>query len=216
MNKIEKYIIAVIVLVAVGAIGTAVYFGVSNVNEEKINDNNKNYSEQIEKNIYYQYNLANRSRAQGVQYRYIEIVVDTDGNAYLTLNENLEYVDDEMLKNNLLELQNDFKNYFPENYVSEGGEKDLNAYKLDIEKVLTAYYVEVGNGEEGCFVFVKENGTLSYIKIDELFYEGKLNLKDINGLENVIFVVNNTLTKVPYAVKLDGTEVPLYNYINET
>lgn len=40
MKKIEKYIIAVIVLIAVGAIGTAIYFGVNKTDDVNNNGNN--------------------------------------------------------------------------------------------------------------------------------------------------------------------------------
>ena len=45
MNKIEKYIIAVITLIAVGAIGTAIYFGVN-----KTNDTNNSKENIVENN----------------------------------------------------------------------------------------------------------------------------------------------------------------------
>lgn len=40
MKKIEKYIIAVITLIAIGAIGTAVYFGVNKTGEVSNKGNN--------------------------------------------------------------------------------------------------------------------------------------------------------------------------------
>ena len=42
MKKIEKYIIAVITLIAIGAIGTAIYFGVNKTNEVNNNNNKEN------------------------------------------------------------------------------------------------------------------------------------------------------------------------------
>lgn len=57
MKKIEKYIIAVIVLIAIGAIGTAVYFVINEVNKNHNQTNNDDfYEEKANKNGYAIYN----------------------------------------------------------------------------------------------------------------------------------------------------------------
>ena len=43
MKRVEKHIIAVIILIAIGAIGTAIYFGVNKTNE--VNNNQEDYVE---------------------------------------------------------------------------------------------------------------------------------------------------------------------------
>ena len=78
---------------------------------------------------------------------------------------------------------------------------------------MTAYYVDVGNGGSSYFVFVKENGTLSYLSYNDLVNKGEVNLKNIDNLQNVVSVVENTYTMTPYVISLDGTEVSLYDYI---
>lgn len=183
-------------------------------NTNNTNSNNDNSDNNATNgNINYQHNLTKRIELQAVREGYVEIVVDTEGNAYLSLIGNLDYENDATLKNNLLKLQKSFKDYFPKNYTSFGGSKVLNAYKLDIEKVLTVYFVNMGNGSSKYFIFVKENGTLSYLSNDSIIHNGEINLKNIDNLDNVVSIVENTYTLTPYAIDLNGNEISLFDYI---
>lgn len=211
-------IIVILSLLVVGLGGFVIYDKVlsnDKIEDNNIDNNNDNSNNDIKEddNKDYQYNLTKRTELQAVRNGYVEVVVDTDGNAYLSLIGNLDYEDDEYLKNNLLKLQKSFKNYSPKNYISHGNKKTLNSYKLDIEKVLTVYFVNMGNGGSSYFVFIKENGTLSYLSNDSIIYNGEINLKNINSLDNVVSVVENTYTMTPYAIDLNGTEISLYDYI---
>ena len=62
-------------------------------------------------------------------------------------------------------------------------------------------------------VLVKENGTLSYLSYNDLVNKGEVNLKNIDNLQNVVSVVENTYTMIAYVIGLDGTEFSLYDYI---
>ena len=211
-------IIVILSLLVVGLGGFVIYDKVlsnNKIEDNNIDNNNDNSNNDIkeEDNKDYQYNLAKRTELQAARNGYVEVVVDTEGNAYLSLIGNLDYEDDEHLKNNLLKLQKSFKYHSPKNYISRGNEKTLNSYKLDIEKVLTVYFVNMGNGGSSYFVFIKENGTLSYLSNDSIIYNGEINLKNINSLDNVVSVVENTYNMTPYAIDLNGTEISLYDYI---
>ena len=155
------------------------------------------------------YNLTKRTMVQAVREDSIEIVVDTKGNAYLTLIGNLDY--EENIQKNLINLKGKYNVYFPLNNPEEYG--TLNAYKLEVEKVLMAYYVHMGNGGSSYFVFVRENGMLSYLSYDNLVNLGEVNIKNIDNLRGIVSVIENTYLMTPYAISLDGTEISLYDYI---
>lgn len=155
------------------------------------------------------YNLTKRTMVQAVREGSIEIVVDTKGNVYLTLIGNLDY--EENIQKNLINLKGKYNVYFPLNNPEEDG--TLNAYKLEVEKVLMAYYVHMGNGGSSYFVFVKENGMLSYLSYDNLVNLGEVNIKNIDNLRGIVSVIENTYLMTPYAISLDGTEISLYDYI---
>ena len=155
------------------------------------------------------YNLTKRTMVQAVREDSIEIVVDTKGNAYLTLIGNLDY--EENIQKNLINLKGKYNVYFPLNNPEEDG--TLNAYKLEVEKVLMAYYVHMGNGGSSYFVFVRENGMLSYLSYDNLVNLGEVNIKNIDNLRGIVSVIENTYLMTHYAISLDGTEISLYDYI---
>lgn len=155
------------------------------------------------------YNLTKRTMVQAVREDSIEIVVDTKGNAYLTLIGNLDY--EENIQKNLINLKGKYNVYFPLNNPEEDG--TLNAYKLEVEKVLMAYYVHMGNGGSSYFVFVRENGMLSYLSYDNLVNLGEVNIKNIDNLRGIVSVIENIYLMTPYAISLDGTEISLYDYI---
>lgn len=155
------------------------------------------------------YNLTKRTMVQAVREGSIEIVVDTKGNAYLTLIGNLDY--EENIQKNLINLKGKYNVYFPLNNPEEDG--TLNVYKLEVEKVLMAYYVHMGNGGSSYFVFVRENGMLSYLSYDNLVNLGEVNIKNIDNLRGIVSVIENIYLMTPYAISLDGTEISLYDYI---
>lgn len=160
----------------------------------------------------YSYALTKRTTDQAVRQGYIEILVDTDGNAYLYTIGNLDYENDAQIKTNIKKLEGQFEMYSPKGYNSYGS-TELKAYKLNMTNVLTTYYVHMGNGGFSYFVFVKENGKLSYLSYDKLINNGEIELKDANNIENVAAVVENTYSMTPYAITSNGSEVSLYDYI---
>ena len=202
-------LIIVLCLVVLGLGGYIVYDKVLSNNpnnSESINENNNN-------NSLYNYNLAKRTTDQAVRQGYIEILVDTDGNAYLYTFGNLDYENDSQLKTNIKNLEKKFETCSPKGYTYIDGSTELKAYKLNLTNVLTTYYVHMGNGGFSYFVFVKEDGKLSYLSYDKLINNGEIELKNINDLENVVSIVENTYSMTPYAITSNGSEISLYEYI---
>ena len=181
-------------------------------NSQKNDGTSDNVSNVV--NSEYNYNLTKRTTTQAVKestYK-MKVTVDTEGNVYLDCNDSvINDVKNENIKKNLTNLRSKYDVYFPEDHPED--DKSNNAYKLDIDKVMTAYYIELGNFGYGYFVFVKENGTISYISILSILENGEINVKDVDTIKNVVSIVNNDYGNQSYAIILDGTEVSLYDYI---
>lgn len=181
-------------------------------NSQKNDGTSDNVSNVV--NSEYNYNLTKRTTTQAVKestYK-MKVTVDTEGNVYLDCNDSvINDVKNENIKKNLTNLRSKYDVYFPEDHPED--DKSNNAYRLDIDKVMTAYYIELGNFGYGYFVFVKENGTISYISILSILENGEINVKDVDTIKNVVSIVNNDYGNQSYAIILDGTEVSLYDYI---
>lgn len=204
-NSNSILLIIILLLIVFGLGGYIVY--------DKVLSNNSTSSGEINNTKSYSYTLTKRFTNQAVRQGYIEILVDTDGNAYLYTIGNLEYENNSQLKTNIKNLEKQFGTYSPKGYTYIDGSTELKAYKLNITNVLTTYYVHMGNGGSSYFVFVKENGNLSYLSYDKLIYNSELDLKDIDNLENVVSVVENTYSMIPYVITSSGNELSLYDYI---
>ena len=192
----------------------------TSINTETVKDNanEKTESNTIQSTnvstTVYNHKVSKRTIVQAVREGYIEVLIDTAGNAYLYTIGNIDVEKDSQLKNNIQNIQKQFKNYSPKGYKNNFDDStELSAYKLNATGVLTAYYVHMGNGGLGYFVFVKENGKLSYLSYDKLISNGEISLKDISNLENVVSIVENTYTMTPYAININGDEISLNNYI---
>ncbi len=161
----------------------------------------------------YGYDLSKRTTVQAVRQDNIEVLVDTDGNAYLYMINDVDNESNLQIKTNLKNIEKQFKTYSPKGYRYIDGNEELKAYKLDISNVLTVYYVHKGNGGFSYFVFIKENGKLSYLSYDELIYDGEIEIKNIENIENVVSIVENTYSMTPYVITSNGSELSLYDYI---
>ncbi len=202
-EKNNSSLIALVVVLLILVLGNNYNNYASNKENNSTNNNTQSYS----------YNLAKRSTDQAVRQEYIEILVDTDGNAYLYAIDNSDNENNSQIKINIKKLETKFKTYSPKGYTYIDGSTELKAYKLNLRNVLTAYYVHMGNGGFSYFIFVKENGKLSYLSYDKIIYDGEIELKDINNVENVVSIVENTFSMTPYAVTSDGSELSLSDYI---
>lgn len=127
------------------------------------------------------------------------VLVDTEGNAYFQVNDS--------------DIQKQYKTYTLNGYSGNNGEKQLEAYKLNIQNVLKVYCVSIGNGGSEYFIFIKENGTLSFIEYNDTF-PVLPEVKDIKNLSNVKSIVQENSMNAS-AVTTDGKKVNLYDYLNE-
>lgn len=161
----------------------------------------------------YNYKLSKRTNLQAVRGEYIEVLVDTEGNAYLYTLSDVDSDNSSQINSNIKKLESQFKVYSPKGYTYFDGSNELKAYKLNIKNVLTSYYIHQGNGGFSYFVFLKENGELSYLSYDKLIYDGEIYLKDIDNIDNVVSVVENTYSMNPYAITSNDSEILLNDYI---
>ena len=173
---------------------------------DKLVNSNNNIS------INYNYTTKNRKNVQILQGDYVEILVDLNGDVYLSVIGNIDNIEDKQIKNSLFYLKNSLSNYTPKGYTDYTGQSSIyNSRKLNISNVLTSYHVLMGNGADDYFIFIKENGTLSYLKINH--EAGTIPIFDIEELNNIVTIVENDYTKSPYAVDLEGNEYSLNDYI---
>lgn len=215
-NKVLVVLLILFIIITI-LLGCYIIFSKNSTNKN-VNNSQKNdgTSDNVSNvvNSEYNYNLTKRTTTQAVKestYK-MKVTVDTEGNVYLDCNDSvINDVKNENIKKNLTNLRSKYDVYFPEDHPED--DKSNNAYKLDIDKVMTAYYIELGNFGYGYFVFVKENGTISYISILSILENGEINVKDVDTIKNVVSIVNNDYDNQSYAIILDGTEVSLYDYI---
>lgn len=173
---------------------------------DKLVNSNNNIS------INYNYTTKNRKNVQTLHDDYVEILVDLNGDVYLSVIGNIDNIEDKQIKNSLFYLKNSLSNYTPKGYTDYTGQSSIyNSKKLNISNVLTSYHVLMGNGADDYFIFIKENGTLSYLKIN--LEAGTIPIFNIEKLNNIVTIVENDYTKSPYAVDLEGNEYSLYDYI---
>ena len=215
-NKVLVILLILLIIITI-LLGCYIIFSKNSTNKN-VNNSQKNdgISDNVSNvvNSEYNYNLTKRTTTQAVKestYK-MKVTVDTEGNVYLDCNDSvINDVKNENIKKNLTNLRSKYDVYFPEDHPED--DKSNNAYKLDIDKVMTAYYIELGNFGYGYFVFVKENGTISYISILSILENGEINVKDVDTIKNVVSIVNNDYGNQSYAIISDGTEVSLYDYI---
>ena len=215
-NKVLVVLLILFIIITI-LLGCYIIFSKNSTNKN-VNNSQKNdgTSDNVSNvvNSEYNYNLTKRTTTQAVKestYK-MKVTVDTEGNVYLDCNDSvINDVKNENIKKNLTNLRSKYDVYFPEDHPED--DKSNNAYKLDIDKVMTAYYIELGNFGYGYFVFVKENGTISYISILSILENGEINVKDVDTIKNVVSIVHNDYGNQSYAIILDGTEVSLYDYI---
>ena len=201
MKKERGLLFCVIILgILVLTLGGYIIF---NQTDNKNNDN---------KAIEYKYSLGNRKNVQALQQEYTELLVDLNGDVYLSIIGNTDYIENEQIKNNLKSLENSFSNYNPKGYLDYTGQNSIyKSRKLDTSNVLTIYNVSMGNAKIEYIIFLKEEGTLSYLIFN--YESGTLPIYNIDGLNNIVSIVENSYTKTPYAIDMNGTEYSLYEYI---
>ncbi len=207
----KNTIIAVLAVLVVGLGGYLVYDKVVNKDEKK--EPEKVETSKVESNTQDETNSGTveqpmeEKKVQVVNDKrgFLAALVDTEGNAYVyatgVKEENFDLT-------TLDALNSYYKTYNPKGYNGS-----LKAYKLNIANVQSVYYVYDGNDDEqGYFIFVSLDGTLSYFDQGKLLFGGEVIFKNISGLSNIVSIVQKGLT--PYAVDKDGKEISLHDYLN--
>ena len=159
-NKVLVVLLILFIIITI-LLGCYIIFSKNSTNKT-VNNSQKNdgTSDNVSNvvNSEYNYNLTKRTTTQAVKestYK-MKVTVDTEGNVYLDCNDSvINDVKNENIKKNLTNLRSKYDVYFPEDHPED--DKSNNAYKLDMVKVMTAYYVYVENGGSGYFVFVKDD-----------------------------------------------------------
>lgn len=200
MKKNNKPLTIILLIIIIGLVVFIAY--------DKYNNKNNNLN-----NNAYNYKLENRKEIQEVEIEWISVLSDKKGDVYMFCDKDISNALEPM-KTNLDKLSKKYAKYQIDNYINDDGkEEKLEAYKLDLKNILSMYTVHMGNGDNRYFIFLKEDGTISYINYYDIIYNGKINIKNIEGLNNVVSVLENYYTMTPYVITSNGTEVSLYDYI---
>ncbi len=189
----------------------------------------ENANKPIPNTIEYNYNLSQRKIIQQIYKKYgseiLSVLIDTEGNAYLTLN-----LSNEEILSRLENIEKQSSIYSPKGYKSyDNDSTELKAYKLDISNVLAVYSITIENTYDDAssippnivgspyhdyFVFIREGGKLSYMDIGLILAPEKyapeaidnIELKDIDNVDNIVSIVENDFWCMPYAVGINGKE----------
>lgn len=219
-NSVVVVLLAVFAIVTVALGGFIIYDKTNRAknysSKAKYSKGNDLVSDQLDIDRY-TYTIANREKVQVVAEDIsgvIGILIDTKGDAYLFSSANAAALSNNVIKTTVQVLQNQSQKYAPSGFLNSSGSNILESYKLNVEKVLSLYYVHSGSSKRGVFIFLKEDGTLSYLSCDALFNKKIFSVNDINNVNDVVSIVENDYDYNPYAIKLDGTEFSLGNLIN--
>ncbi len=207
-------LVIILFILVLGLGGFIVYDKCLNKKNNEIVDNKNNNTNNDNSAI--KNNLIKRQQLQWVYGagQYSRVYVDVDGSAYVTVYPENVY-NDNATKNSLLKFQSRCKSYtLKGESFRDGGDFTISAYKFD--HIMTAYYIHdyaSTSGKTDIFVFIKDDRTLSYFYVSDLYKKGEVNIKNVNNLKDIVSVVENNYKNIPYAITKDGTEISLKDYI---
>ena len=196
MNKNKLYILIIVILsVIVLCLGGLLLY----TNADKGNNNQ----------VQYNYKVSSRTTVQTIDSGSINVLVDTQGDVYVYTNNNIGYFGDDSFTK---KLESNYQNYSPKGYKDNNGNTTLNGLKLDITDALSVYYV-LNKGTSSHFVFIRENGKVSYINVSELLANSNHQIHEIPSLTGVVSIINNVYNRLPYAITIEGEEIDLSEYL---
>ena len=213
-------VIIILSLALVGVISFTIYDKL--INKEQTPTTNSNQTNTTSQTVNYTYKVANRKTVQALYSSKcnvsMSLLSDVKGNAYLsvhTVGASCSVSDSEL--NNANKIIGKMVNNKVSGYSDIEGNDTLNSVKLDIANVLTIYKQGMGQYQNDYFYFVKENGTISYLRVNDIFEKGEIIIRDIEGIKNVVSIVSNSYGEgnSVYAITLDGQEIQLVNYLEE-
>ncbi len=159
----------------------------------------------------YPYNLSKRKEIQSVSCIYLDTVIDKEGHAYITSLMDLESIKDDSIRNNLSKIMSTFKEYSVNDYLPY-----FMGYKLNYEKVLSSYYLRMGLDSDEYFFFLYDDGKVFYINITESLDLGSIVVKNIDNINKVISIVDNTYGLNPYFITSNGNELSIIDYLKNS
>ena len=188
----KKNVVIILLLIVSISFGTYIIYDeflkeekmeLKDCNKEELCDEYKNKNESVntDANNYFTNLKKNRTYKENNLGNYVNLLLDQNGNIYYK-SKTGEYPSSILSK---------VKNYEFKDYVTNFGDNHIyEGIKLDISNVLTMYYGEEGQSGNDCFVFIKENGNVSYAEID--YDLNVMMLKDnISGLKNIVSVIQS-------------------------
>jgi len=213
-SKGKTVVIVILVLVILGLGGYIVYDKVLN---KEIDEPVK-----TEKKKEKGFNLDNKSEIQSLNSEnYYEVYISKKGEAFLTIYtvDNMDQENPE-IKANILKLQSQYKDNKIEGICLTGDEESdktfcengdvVKSIKLDIDNVVAAYDVKLGQEiYQGGIIFVKADGTISSLSMNQLLGEGKTEIKNnIKNLKKIVTIAQSSSFNAfkAIAIENDGTE----------
>jgi len=168
------------------------------------------------------FNLDNKSEIQSLNSEnYYEVYISKKGEAFLTIYtvDNMDQENPE-IKANILKLQSQYKDNKIEGICLTGDEESdktfcengdvVKSIKLDIDNVVAAYDVKLGQEiYQGGIIFVKADGTISSLSMNQLLGEGKTEIKNnIKNLKKIVTIAQSSSFNAfkAIAIENDGTE----------
>ena len=201
-KKVLTLVVVILLLLLVIAIGFIVY--------DKVIRNDDSQTSIIQSSVNnndYNYKLSDRKKVRYARITMcevgIELLSDLKGNVYLQPLENFDKICDstDNEKNRMLR-----ENTVENRIVGHPQTSSIDAIKIDISNVLIMYTVGYN------FVFIHEDGTMSYLNFDEIINTGKINIKKIDGITNAVSVAGNGFGD-SYVITRNGNEIELNNYL---
>ena len=195
-------VIAVVILflLVLGLGGFIVYDKIYSKSSSEINKNDKiSTNEDLEKNILdsnSKISVFNKNFIQSLSFDFGEVLVDKDGNVYITFNNQDIYGRDlkQQYGDSLQKLKNMYNKYKIKEYHTNpcDGEAELyEGIKINLEKIISAYYMIQGHADR-YLIFIKEDGTLSALDVEKTLSSGTIILKEkIDNLQNIVSVVQS-------------------------
>ena len=218
-GKGKTILIVILFLAVVGLAGYIVYDKI--INKEVKPETNtegkviQNTTIENKTNLF----AKHKSIIQSLHTGYVDIIIDTGGNAYLRLDTSFSYD-----KRVIEAVEGDYQKHFIEGYhtlscFAEDEREIFNGIKLPISKVVAAYNIRMGTDQEDFYVmFLTQDGTLSRLSLKTIIRQKEIVLdKKIQNLSNIATVVQSATSNEctgsyqVLAIESDGTEHLIYN-----
>lgn len=199
----RKFVYGILVGLILGVLCFGIYFFTRDVRKVSCNDESGKIKT-------YSYDLSKRETVlktaiddDGNHYGFI---VDLDGSVYFTVSGSSTFA--KSIKYSKYVLKGEVREYDNEDGYGLNG---IDALKLDIDKVLYARTLFIGNGGIPYCIFILENGEVAYLNVYEFQLNGSPKIIKADGLSGIVSICGEG-TKT-YFVDINGNEIPSFEYI---